>query len=102
MTALDEYRVVRFLTADYPQRERLEAWREVYCRTMQPLEVKPLSGEEFLTDATMRRMPGLVINTVRRSAVIHIRRRKFVDNDDVGITVGLSSSFEASQCGQSL
>ena len=102
MSALEDYQVVRFSTADYPPRERLEAWREVYCRTLQPLEIEPLSGQEFHTDATMRRMPGLAVNTVSRSAVIHNRRREFVDNDDIGITVGLTSSFEASQCGRAL
>ena len=102
MTALEEYQVVRFSTADYPPRERLDAWREVYCRTLQRLDVEPLSGQEFHTDAIMRRMPGLVVNTVRRSAVIHNRRREFVDNDDVGITVGLTSNFEASQSGRTL
>jgi len=100
--ALEEYRVVRFSTAEYAPRKRVDAWREVYCRTLQRLDIEPLSGQEFHTDAIMRRMPGLAVNTVRRSAVIHSRRREFVDSDDVGITIGLTSNFEASQCGRVL
>jgi AraC-like DNA-binding protein len=96
------YTVVRFSTTDYAPCERLEAWREVYGRTLQKLDVEPLSDEEFHTEATLRRMPGLAINVVRRSAVIHNRRREFVSHDDVGMTVGLTSSFEASQFGRTL
>jgi AraC-like DNA-binding protein len=47
-------------------------------------------------------MPGLGVNVVRRSAVIHNRRREFVSHDDVGMTVGLTSPFEASQFGRTL
>jgi AraC-like DNA-binding protein len=97
-----DYSVVRFSTADYAPGERLDAWREVYGRTLQKLDVEPLSDEEFHTEATLRRMPGLAVNVVRRSAVIHNRRREFVSHDDVGMTIGLTSSFEASQFGRTL
>ncbi len=93
---------VRFSTADYAPRERLDAWREIYRRTLQKLDVEPLSAEPLHTEATLRRMPGLAVNVVRRSAVIHNRRREFVSHDDVGITVGLTSSFEANQFGRTL
>jgi AraC-like DNA-binding protein len=98
----DGYTVVRFSTADYAPCERLDAWRYIYGRTVQKLEVEPLSDEEFRTEATLRRMPGLAMNVVRRSAVIHNRRREFVNDDDIGMTVGLTSSFEASQFGRTL
>ena len=94
--------VVRFSTADYAPRERLDAWREIYGRTLQKLDVEPLSTEPLHTEATLRRMPGLAVNVVRRSAVIHNRRREFVSHDDVGITVGLTSNFEANQFGRTL
>ncbi len=56
-----------------------------------------LSAEQFHTEATMRRMPGLGIVTARRSAAIYRLPREFIDNDDVVVTVGLTSSYEAHQ-----
>jgi AraC-like DNA-binding protein len=97
-----DYTVVRFSTADYAPCERLDAWREVYGRTLQKLDVEPLNGEDFHTEATLRRMPGLAVNVVSRSAVIHTRRREFVSHDDVGMTIGLTSSFEANQFGRTI
>jgi AraC-like DNA-binding protein len=47
-------------------------------------------------------MPGLGMNVVRRSAVVHDRRREFISHDDVGMTVGLTSGFEANQFGRTL
>src|SRR6266436_2662614 len=45
----------------------------------------------------MRRMPGLGIVTARRSAAVCRLPREFIDNDDVVVTVGLTSSYEAHQ-----
>jgi AraC-like DNA-binding protein len=97
-----DYAVVRFSTADYAPRERLDAWREVYGRTLQRLDVEPLSAEPLHTEAVLHRVPGLAFNRVRRSAVVHNRRREFVSHDDVGLTIGLTSGFEAHQFGRTL
>ena len=94
--------VVRFSTADYAPHERLDAWREIYGRTLAKVDVEPLSSDQFLTEATLRRMPGLAVNVVRRSPVIHNRRREFINHDDVGMTLGLTSHFEANQFGRTL
>ncbi|MEN3383713.1 MAG: hypothetical protein V7608_3757, partial [Hyphomicrobiales bacterium] len=63
--------VVRFSTADYAPRERLEACREIYGRTLSRRDIEPLPDEPFHTEAIMRRMPGLGIVTARRSAAIY-------------------------------
>src|SRR3954463_11447318 len=89
--------VVRFPTADYAPRERVDACREVYGRTLSRRDIEPLSAEPFHTEATMRRMPGLGIVTARRSAAIYRLRREFIDSDDVVVTVGLTSCSEAHQ-----
>ena len=53
--------VVRFSTADYAPRERFDAWREIYGRTMQKMDIEPLSTEELHIEATLLRMPGLAM-----------------------------------------
>jgi AraC-like DNA-binding protein len=100
--AHDDYLVVRFSSADYAPRERLKAWREVYGRTLQKLDIEPLSVEGFRCRATIRRMPGLVMMVGRRSAAIYRRPREFVDHDDVGLTMGLTSDYQAHQFGRTL
>ena len=55
--------VVRFSTADYAPRERLEALHEVFGRNLQKVHVEPLAGEAFHTAVTLRRMPGLALYT---------------------------------------
>jgi AraC-like DNA-binding protein len=89
--------VVRFSTADYAPHERLDACREIYGRTLSKRDIEPLSAEQFHTEATLRRMPGLGIVMARRSAAIYRLRREFIDSDDVVVTVGLTSCYEAHQ-----
>jgi AraC-like DNA-binding protein len=91
---------VRFSTADYAPCERLEAWREIYGRTLHKLAIEPLSVEDVEVDATLRRIPGLAIMTGLRSAAVYRREGAYMDHDDVVLTVGLSSGFEAFQLGR--
>jgi AraC-like DNA-binding protein len=92
--------VVRFSTLDYPPHDRLEACREIYGRTLSRRDIEPLAAEPFHTDAVMRRMPGLAIVTARRSAATYRLPRQFIDSDDVVVSVGLTSCYEAHQFGR--
>ena len=98
----DDCVIIRFSTTDYPPHQRLDACREIYGRTLSRRDIEPLSTEQFHTEATIRRMPGLGLVRARRSAAIYRLRREFIDNDDVVITVGLTSSYEAHQLGRLL
>ena len=92
-----DYKIVRFSTEDYAPHERLDACREIYGRTLSKRDIEPLSAERFHTEATLRRMPGLGIVTARRSAAIYRLPREFIDNDDVFVTIGLTSGYEVHQ-----
>jgi AraC-like DNA-binding protein len=94
--------VVRFSAADYPPRERFHAWREIYGRTLQRLDIEPLSVRQFHAEATLLRMPRLALMAGRRSASVYHRRREFIDHDDVGFTWGLTSCYQAHQFGRTL
>ncbi len=96
------YSLVRFSSADYAPRERLSVLRETYGRTLQKVDIDPLSTEPFHAEAVLRRMPGLAMISCRRSAAIYRRGPELIDHDDVGLTVGLSSGYEARQLGRSL
>jgi AraC-like DNA-binding protein len=94
--------VVRFSTADYPLRERADAWHEIYGRTLQKMDIEPLAAEELHVDATLLRMSGLAMMAGRRFAAIYRRRRPFADHDGVSITWALGSSCQAQQVGRSV
>jgi len=101
-TANGGYSVVSFSTSDYAPQRRLDALREAYGRTLQKVDIEPLSVERFHAKATLRRMPGLAMITGHRSAAIYRRRWDVIDHDDVGITVGLTSGCEAQQLGRTI
>ena len=94
--------VVRFSTADYAPGERLTACREIYGRTLSRREIEPLSAEPFHTEATLWRLPGLGVVTARRSPAIYRLPRQFIDSDDVFVTIGLTSGYEAQHLGRRL
>lgn len=94
--------VIRFSTEDYAPRERVEAWREICGRTLQPMAVEPLATEPFHVRATMLRMPGLALAAGRTTALTFQRLREFIDHDDVVFVWGRSSGYRAGQFGRTL
>jgi AraC-like DNA-binding protein len=92
--------LVRFSTADYPPRQRFDAWREICGRMLLRLDIEPLSDEQPHVEATLLRMPGLAMAAGRRSPAVYRRRRQFIDHDDVSITWHPSSSCQAHQLGR--
>ena len=64
---------------------------------MSKRDIEPLSAEQFHTEVILRSMPGLGIVTARRSAAIYHLPRKFINNDDVFATIGLTPSYEVYQ-----
>jgi hypothetical protein len=87
---------LRFSTTDYGPRDRLNAWREVYGRTLLNLDIEPLGAGDIHTDVLMRKLPDLGIIVGSRSGSIY--RRERIDNDDV--VIGLSEGFQATQFGR--
>jgi len=95
-------KLVRFSTADYAPRERSDAWREIYGRTLQKMDIEPLPAEQPHAEATLLRMPGFAMMAGRRSAAIYRRSPQFIDHDDVSITWARSSGYQTQQLGRTL
>jgi len=94
--------LVRFSTADYSPRQRADAWREIYGRTLQKMDIEPFSAEQLHAEATLLRMPGLAMMAGRRFAAIYSRKRQFLDHDGVSVTWALGSSCQAHQVGRNV
>lgn len=52
-------KLIRFSTDDFPERERLDAYRDIYGRTIIKHEVRPLGDQPFRFDALFAAVPGL-------------------------------------------
>jgi AraC-like DNA-binding protein len=94
--------LVRYSTADYAPRERLEALHEIFGRSLQKVHVEPCAGESFHTAVTVRGMPGLTLYTASRSAAIYRRSRELIEHDDVIVIAGFTSSYEVHHLGRTL
>jgi AraC-like DNA-binding protein len=94
--------VVRYSTADYAPRERLEALHEIFGRSLQRVHVEPCAGEPFHTAVTVRGMPGLTLYTASRSAAIYRRSRELIEHDDVIVIAGFTAGYEVHHLGRTL
>jgi AraC-like DNA-binding protein len=92
--------VFRFSTADYPARERLGAWREIFGRTVVSLNIEPLAPEGFQSEATVCGLAGLGLLVGRTSAVHFSHTADLIRDDDLSFVVGLTERWNASQLGR--
>jgi AraC-like DNA-binding protein len=91
---------IRFSTADYAPRDRLEAWREIYGRALLKMDIEPAESEALNADVRIRKLPRLGVMTGARSATLYRRSRTLIDSDDVIMSLGLTDRFEATQLGR--
>ncbi|MBR0869545.1 AraC family transcriptional regulator [Bradyrhizobium tropiciagri] len=92
--------IFRFTTADYAPADRLEAWREVYGKTLCKQDIEPMSRDRLDANVMFRRLPGLA--TMRGDLFQALYRRKpcQVESDRLFLTIGLAGSFEVEQLGR--
>src|SRR5580698_11383646 len=52
-------KTLRFSTDDFPEHKRIDAYREIYSRTIVKHDVEPLGDQPFHFEADLRSFPGL-------------------------------------------
>jgi AraC-like DNA-binding protein len=79
----------RFSTDEFPERERVERWREEFGRTLVKVDVEPLAPDQpFKVCAVLQRLPGVGILCCKGSATRLNRTRALSAGDD-GVTMSL-------------
>ena len=77
--------VFRFSTDDFPEKERLEAWQELFGRNVTGADVVPEAGKPLGITSTVQAMPGLYLManepTKHRTGLIRTRRH-LADGDN--------------------
>lgn len=98
--ASDAVRMLRFSTDDFPERQRLEAFREIYGRTIIKHDVQPIGDQPFHFEASMCSVPGLGLSSAVISSCRRWHRRQHIDSDDLILGIGLSGSCVVQQRGR--
>jgi AraC-like DNA-binding protein len=86
--------VFRFSTDEWPERDRLEALREVYGRTIVRFDVEPAPDAPLHLEARFHALPGLGLAFAHGSASRIRRTPKHVVNDDLILRMGGGTFFQ--------
>lgn len=79
--------ILQFSTADFAGADRVEAWRHLFGRTICELDIAPLKGQEFQSQALVRALPGLGVATGICSGAHYWRPGHLITNDDLVFVV---------------
>lgn len=91
----------RFSTDDFPARERLSVWREIFGRTVCHLDIEPLAAARFHSDTTIYALPGLGVLAGSCSGVSLRHSHELIVDDDLSFMTGTMGQWTASQIGRS-
>src|SRR5262245_56787354 len=90
---------VRFSTADFPDRDRLEGWREIVGRAIMNLEIEPSPDHPFFAEMTLRSLPGLYMSNGVVSAMAFRHTAALIDSDYLVIHLSCDGQFVVRQRG---
>ena len=85
---------------DFPKRERLTAWREIFGRTVCNLDIDPVTADQFRSEASGWRLPGLGLLTGSTSGVRLTHSQELIADDDLSFMTGPMPTWTASQLGR--
>jgi AraC-like DNA-binding protein len=80
---------LRFSTDDFPEHKRIDAYREIYSRTIVRHDVEPLGDQPFRFEADLRSWPGLGLALSHFSPCRRWHTAEHVDSDDLLMGVSL-------------
>jgi AraC-like DNA-binding protein len=91
---------LRFSTAELPERDRVEVFREVFGRAILRIEMDPLAGEPLDVDMTLRSIEGFGLASGSLSPMRNRHVASLSDNDDLVLVVIASGLGVVEQCGR--
>jgi hypothetical protein len=95
-----DLQVFRFSTSAYRPHERVDAWREVFGRTVLRIDITPRSTEEFRAAATATRFSSFGLISASMSAAHQANSRELIVSDDVSFGFPAVGRCSASQLGR--
>jgi AraC-like DNA-binding protein len=92
--------VLRFSTEEFPERERLAAWREIVGRAIVNIDIEPLNPNGFHCEATVCQLPGLGVVFPSSVAMHMIHSRELIADDDLSFMAAPTCQWAVSQLGR--
>jgi AraC-like DNA-binding protein len=93
-------KTLRFSTDDFPEHKRIDAYREIYSRTIVKHDVEPLGDHPFRFEADLRKLPGLGLASSHVSPNHRWHAAEHIDSDDLLLGIGLSGGCVLHQRGR--
>jgi AraC-like DNA-binding protein len=95
-------RPLRFSTDDFPERDRVAMWRELFGRLVARLDIEPLGGVQFRARYVLHALPGLRISSGIGGGAREWRTRELLadGNDDLALVISPKGGTVVSQRGQ--
>jgi AraC-like DNA-binding protein len=89
------FKILRFSTEDFPQHERVKAYREIYSRIISQYDIEPIGDRPFHFDATLCSVPGLGLASAFASPCLRTHGLQHVHNDDfvLGMSLGVGCTL---------
>jgi hypothetical protein len=93
-------KILRFSTDNYPEHKRIEAYREIYGRTIARLDIELIGDQPFHFNTTACSLPGLGLASSLISPCRRSRELQHLDSDDLLLGVSLGGGCIACQLGR--
>jgi AraC-like DNA-binding protein len=93
-------KMLRFSTDDFPEHKRIDAYREIYSRTIVKHDVEPIGDQPFLFEADLRSLPGLGLASSVFSPCRRWHAAEHIDSDDQLLGIALSGGCLLHQRGR--
>jgi AraC-like DNA-binding protein len=82
-------KTLRFSTDDFPEHKRIDAYREIYSRTIVKHDVAPIGDQPFRFEADLCSLPGLGLASSHFSPCHRGHTAEHIDSDDLLLGVAL-------------
>jgi AraC-like DNA-binding protein len=95
---------VRFSTADHPDKDRMEMWRDQCCRLLMKLDIEPIDGGQLEYSLLARELPGVRVMSTAMSPVRITRTREYAadGNGDLIFIINQTGKATASARGRDI
>jgi AraC-like DNA-binding protein len=91
---------LRFSTDDFPENKRIDAYREIYSRTIVKHDIEPLGGQPFRFKAELCSLPGLGLASSFYTPCRRWHAAEHIDSDDLLFGIALSGGCVLRQRGR--
>jgi AraC-like DNA-binding protein len=93
-------KTLRFSTDDFPEHKRIDAYREIYSRTIVKHDVEPLGDQPFRFKADLCSLPGLGLASSLFSPCRRWHAAEHIDSDDLLFGIALNGGCVLHQRGR--